>query len=97
MFVLFVLVLAAFAYAVLAAVSSSTGSRSLFLPLGCLGYLIPPAGIFAAIYLPVRWRYFMELPSSFRALGLIGGFGLIGLVALLLVAGAIQAAWGGTP
>ena len=54
-----------------------------------LGACIVPIGTFAAIYLPVRWRFIMELPSAYKVLGLIGGFGFMGLLALYVLGGLL--------
>lgn len=43
------------------------------------------AAIFAAIYLPLRWRTIRLLPKKVRRRGLIGGLGLLGLVPVQLV------------
>jgi hypothetical protein len=51
---------------------------------GCIGTAGILGGIYAVIYLPLRWRTIWQLPSSFRVMGLIGGFGLIALLALLV-------------
>ena len=47
-----------------------------------VGLAIPLAGLFAAIYVPVRWKYLMGLSRSRRTLALVGGFGLMGLTVL---------------
>ena len=49
---------------------------------GCTCWLWPLASLFAAVYLPLRWRYLKKLSPTFRTLGLIGGFGLIGMLIL---------------
>ena len=56
---------------------------------GCLGIGWVGA-VFAAIYMPLRWRTIMGLPGAFRVLTLIGGFGLIAL----LMAGIVLMAVG---
>ncbi len=53
--------------------------------MGCMGCAALAGGIFAAIYLPLRWRIIMQLPNPYRALGLIGGFGLIASLLLVMV------------
>jgi len=49
---------------------------------GCTCCLWPLASLFAAVYLPLRWQYLKKLSPTFRTLGLIGGFGLIGMLIL---------------
>lgn len=49
------------------------------------------AGLFAAIYVPLRWRTLRQLPAGFRLLGLIGGLGLIGLLVLGVLGLALRA------
>lgn len=52
---------------------------------GCVGLFIPAGAIFAAIYLPLRWRVIQSLPATIRNLGLIGGFGMMALAVLGLI------------
>jgi hypothetical protein len=47
----------------------------------CLITPVTVASVFAAIYVPIRWRALKESPVPFSTLGLIGGIGL----ALLLI------------
>lgn len=42
------------------------------------------AAIFALFYVPIRWKVILALPKTYKVLGLIGGLGLIGLLALAL-------------
>ena len=35
------------------------------------------AGLYVAVYLPIRWPVIRQLPGSFRLMGIIGGTGLI--------------------
>jgi hypothetical protein len=49
---------------------------------GCIGTAAIAGGIFALIYLPFRWRIIKELSPTVKALGLIGGFGLIAFLLL---------------
>lgn len=62
----------------------------------CAGSAYPPlllaAGLFAAFYLPLRWKVIRSLPTTFRVLGLIGGFGLLGFLTLGIVVVALG--WG---
>lgn len=53
--------------------------------LGCFLWMVPIAGIFAAIYLPARWQLLKEIERGYRTLGLIGGIGLIAIVVLGLL------------
>lgn len=55
--------------------------------LPCLGLA---SGVFAAIYVPLRWRQIKDLPRNIRLLGLIGGFGLIAILVICLAAGGIS-------
>jgi len=82
MFVIFVGVLV---LSVLAVASRFAGRVPLAAPLGCFAWAAPLAAIFAAIYLPLRWRVIMQLSPAVRTMGLIGGFGLIGLFLLGLL------------
>ncbi|MHC4718084.1 MAG: hypothetical protein ACYS5V_14015 [Planctomycetota bacterium] len=56
---------------------------------GCMLWASPIAALFAAIYLPLRWRVIMSLPAGYRRLGLIGGFGLIGMMLLVITVAAV--------
>lgn len=87
MFVVFVLCMLSFLGVGVASARGSRGEGPA-LSSGCIGLFAIATGIFAAIYLPLRWRVIMSLPKSFKVLGLIGGFGLIGLL-LLMGVGAV--------
>jgi hypothetical protein len=52
---------------------------------GC-GFVAIAAGVFAAIYVPIRWRAIKALPNPVRTLGMIGGFGLMALIPLSIIA-----------
>ena len=67
---------------------AKTTDASCFATAGMLG------GIYAAIYLPLRWKTLMRLPQHFRVMGLIGGFGLIALFALSIAFGVFAVAVG---
>jgi hypothetical protein len=86
MFVIFVLSLTVIMVESVSALSGKEPPNA-----GCLGNAAALGGIYAAIYLPLRWRTIRQLPSPFGALGLIGGFGLIGIIvvafAMLLLRG----------
>ncbi len=62
--------------------------------VGCFASAGMLGGIYAAIYLPLRWKTLMSLPQSFRVMGLIGGFGLIALIALSITFGVFAVAVG---
>ncbi len=47
--------------------------------INCTGIL---GGIYAAVYLPLRWRTLLQLPRTTRLLGFIGAIGLIALLLL---------------
>jgi len=68
--------------------SGIVGVGACFAQTGMLG------GIYAAIYLPLRWKTLMRLPQHFRVMGLIGGFGLIALFALSIALGVFAVAVG---
>jgi hypothetical protein len=82
MIVLFVL-FCLFTLAVAAAITRSEAAKVIAMGGGCA----PIAGIFAAIYMPIRWRVIMSLPPGIRTMGLIGGFGCIVVAAVSLIAG----------
>jgi hypothetical protein len=52
---------------------------------GC-GFVAIACGVFAAIYVPIRWRAIKALPNPCRTLGMIGGFGLIVMIVLSIAA-----------
>lgn len=64
--------------------------------LGCFLWMVPIAGVFAAIYLPVRWQLLKEIESGYRTLGLIGGIGLIAILVLGLLGLLAGAMMGGS-
>jgi len=39
-------------------------------------------GLFAVVYMPLRWRVIAQLPRAYRRMGWIGGLGLIALLLL---------------
>ena len=55
------------------------------------GPFVLAAGIWAAIYLPLRWRQLKDLPRPLNVLGLVGAIGLCSLLALLLLAAIVAA------
>jgi len=67
---------------------SEASDVNCFASVGMLG------GIYAAIYLPLRWKTLMRLPQHFRVMGLVGGFGLIALFALSIAFGVFAVAVG---
>jgi hypothetical protein len=48
----------------------------------CWGTAVVLGGLFAVVYLPMRWRTLAKLPTAFAVLGFIGGIGLLVLLAL---------------
>ena len=84
MFVIFALLSLLFVASVLSRLGA-IGAGAPYGGMGCMGCAMLVGGIFAAIYLPLRWRVIMGLPGSFKVLGLIGGFGLIGFLLLGIV------------
>lgn len=87
LFVVFVLCLLPVVISVLFALARHrTVARGISVEVTAFGcsHFVWTAGIFAAIYLPVRWRYISQLPSPFKTLGLIGGIGLVTLFLLQL-------------
>jgi len=58
--------------------------------VGCFIYPLSTGAIYAAIYLPLRWRFILDLPQPHRSLGLIGGFGLILLLIIAIIVGLIK-------
>ncbi len=67
---------------------TAVGVGACFGPAGMLG------GIYAAIYLPLRWKTLMSLPQSFLVMGLVGGVGLITLIAISITFGVFAVAVG---
>ncbi|NQU75385.1 MAG: hypothetical protein HQ546_03590, partial [Planctomycetes bacterium] len=84
-FVVAVLFLTPLVVAVFGARLAGSGPAVTTVNFSCASLLIIPCGVFAAIYLPLRWQAIMQLPAVPRALGLIGFFGLIGLLTAMLV------------
>ncbi len=87
-FLLWLLGLSATIADILRGESGIVGVGACFAQTGMLG------GIYAAIYLPLRWKTLMRLPQHFRVMGLIGGFGLIALFALSIALGVFAVAVG---
>ena len=50
----------------------------------CIQFTGMLGGIYAAVYLPLRWRALLQLPRILSLLGFIGGIGLITLLLLSL-------------
>ena len=90
MFVLFVVGVAMY---IAMMVGEATGRR--FNP-GRYATLVLFAELFAAVYLPLRWRTLRRLPGAHGTLGIIGGLGLIVMLALTVVGLAIHFALGGS-
>ncbi len=57
--------------------------------LTCLSWAIIAGGVFAAIYVPVRWKVLRALSPGYRKLGMIGGIGLIALLVLNILSLAV--------
>jgi len=51
----------------------------------CMGLFLLAGGVFSVFYLPFRWGTIMRLSAPFKVLGLIGGFGLIAILGLMLI------------
>ena len=63
------------------------------------GWVGAPAvigGLFAVVYLPLRWRLLRSLPSPYATLGTIGGVGLIVLLVLAILGWVAILATGGS-
>jgi hypothetical protein len=58
---------------------------------GPLGLFVLAGGAYAFLYLPLRWKTIMSLDKTTRVLGMIGGFGCIGVALLTLLAYLIMA------
>lgn len=86
MFVLFVIAAPLSLVAVVLSASTYSGTGVPQGASGCCPCIWPLASLFAAIYLPLRWQYLKQISSTVRTLGLIGGFGLIGMFVLGLIA-----------
>ncbi|MFB3890618.1 MAG: DUF4339 domain-containing protein [Phycisphaerae bacterium] len=52
---------------------------------GCATWLALGGGVFATIYLPLRWQTLKALAGPYKAMGMIGGLGLV-LVLVIVVA-----------
>lgn len=63
----------------------SGGLRMLQSLSNCMAVIGLACGLFAAIYLPLRWRVIKALPRRARTLGLVGGFGLMAALLLSLI------------
>jgi len=61
----------------------------------CFGIAAATCGVFAAIYLPLRWKAILRQSSAFCVLGLLGGFVLVGLgiLGILILVYAVD--WAG--
>ena len=94
MFVIFAALVLLTVTAVATRLANQQGPGHMVPMFGCVGWTAPLAAIFAAIYLPLRWRVIMQLSPPIRALGVIGGFGLIAMT-LLGVAGLLLGLAGG--
>ena len=57
--------------------------------LSCINWAVIAGGVFAAIYLPIRWKVLRSLSPGYRKLGMIGGIGLIVLLALNILSLAV--------
>ena len=90
MFVLFVAALATTVGGTIVTVARGAGKQSL--TVNCLWAFAVAGGVFAAIYLPVRWKTLRGLEPPFKVLGLIGGFGLIAMALLAGLAIAVAVA-----
>jgi hypothetical protein len=88
MFVVLMLWLVAISVQVHYAMSGKKGAGE----PGCIGTAVVLGGIYAAIYLPLRWRTIRQLPSPYGTLGIIGGVGLIVVVFLSIIAVAAATA-----
>ncbi|HET6429484.1 MAG TPA: DUF4339 domain-containing protein [Phycisphaerae bacterium] len=94
MFVIFVALAVLMVWALAVRLGAPSGSAPAAVGMGCIGWAAPFAAVFAAIYLPLRWRVIMQLSPAVRTLGLIGGFGLIAVMLLGLVGWLVLAAGG---
>ena len=74
MFVVFLPVLFSFGQAFAGWTQGSSGRVTNFNVLSSVGIA---CGVYAAVFLPLRWRTIMTLSPVKKVLGLIGGFGLI--------------------
>ncbi|HUU21265.1 MAG TPA: hypothetical protein VM389_01900 [Phycisphaerae bacterium] len=80
MFVLFVIGLP------LAISEAAAAGRDAGGPVVCMGlFLLGGGGVFSVFFLPFHWDTIMRLSAPFKVLGLIGGFGLIAILGLMLI------------
>ena len=94
MFVIFVALAVLMVGGLAVQLGAPAGAAPAAVGMGCIGWAAPLAAIFAAIYLPLRWRVIMQLSPAVRNMGLIGGFGLIAVLALGLVGWLLLAVGG---
>ena len=55
-----------------------------------LGFLAFGGAIFAAIYLPLRWKYIRRLTPPYQIVGLIGGVGLLSMAAVMIIYATVR-------
>ena len=88
MFITFLVAAAGMAIGLL---RSLTGSIVADLPVALSATpCVTVCGLFAIVYMPVRWRIIGQLPPAYRRMGRIGGLGLIAL----LVIGSLSVLFG---
>ena len=62
---------------------SMTGSTGMGLPAALSATpCVTVCGLFAIVYMPLRWRVIGQLPPAYRRMGRIGGLGLIALLVI---------------
>ena len=88
LFVLFVITLLAFGKAPLTRTAIDGGSGADFNLISCLGLI---GGVYALVFLILRFRMVLSLAATKKVLGLVGGFGLIVHSLLALV---VLLSWG---
>ncbi len=94
LFVAFLIVLLSFGRAPLRRVAGDDGSRIDFNLISLLGVGI---GVFAVFYLPISFRRILRVSTARKVLGLIGGFGLVVHVLLVLLVSGSGGLGGGGP
>ena len=86
MFILFCLAIAATLASLM-----QRGTAPAVAGLGVLGTFAAAGGVFAAIYVPLRWQTLRSVRPPLGILGIIGGIGLIAYLAMILMGLAVTA------
>jgi len=97
MFMLFLLAVAAIVYLVVATTLHPDGGAAMRLAPSFVIYAWALAGLFAMVYLSLRWRIIVSRENPFAVIGLIGAFGLIAMLVVVLAILTVGLATGAWP